>query len=152
MYHGGATGTGAGVEATVLVRSVEPVQSRSGNTRYVLTDEDGNEYVTFREEIGKRAAEFRGKRARIEYHETQRGNFRNVYLDRIEAAPDEAPAGEVADADDVAWKTAIDAAPWLLGGDAPEREVPPDELFDKLKPFKDLVAEDIERPGSDGEP
>lgn len=139
------------MEATVLVRSVEPVQSRSGNTRYVLTDGDGNEYVTFREEIGTRAAEFRGKQARIEYHETQRGNFRNVYLDAIEPAGEAEPGGEVADADDVAWKTAIDAAPWLLGGDAPEREVPPEELFDKLKPFKDLVAEDIERPGAAGD-
>ena len=31
-------------------------------------------------------------------------------------------------------------------GDAVERELPPDELFDKLQPFKELVAEDIEKP------
>jgi hypothetical protein len=46
--------------------------------------------------------------------------------------------------DEVAWKTAIDAAPWLLGGTKPEAEVPAEELFEKLKPFKDLVEHDIE--------
>ena len=134
------------MEATVVVRDVKPVQSRSGNTRYVLTDDAGNEYVTFRREIGERAVGFRGQRARIEYHESQSGNYTNVYLDAIEPAGDEPGASDDQDAEEVAWKTAIDAAPWLLGGDAPEREVPAEELFDKLKPFKDLVAEDIEQP------
>ena len=44
-----------------------------------------------------------------------------------------------------AWRTAIEAAPYVLGGDAVEREVPPEELFEKLKPLKDLVAEDIQQ-------
>ena len=42
----------------------------------------------------------------------------------------------------MAWRTAIEAAPYLVGereGDAVE----PDELFEKLKPFKDRVVEDI---------
>ena len=39
----------------------------------------------------------------------------------------------------------VDAAPWLVGkaGDEQADEVSPDELFEKLKPFKDRVAEDI---------
>ena len=53
------------------------------------------------------------------------------------------------DADEVAWKTAVHAAPYLLNADAVEREVPPEELFDKLQSFKELVAEDIEAGGTD---
>jgi hypothetical protein len=30
-------------------------------------------------------------------------------------------------ADEVPWKMAIEAGAWLLGGTAPEREVPPEE-------------------------
>lgn len=37
-----------------------------------------------------------------------------------------------------AWRTGV------------EREVPPDELFEKLKPLKDRIAEDI-RPGDGDE-
>lgn len=44
---------------------------------------------------------------------------------------------------EVAWRTAIDAAPYILSGHAVEREVPPEEFFEKVKPLKDLVAEDI---------
>jgi hypothetical protein len=44
--------------------------------------------------------------------------------------------------EEVAWKTAVDAAPWLLGGE-PEEAVPPEELFERLQPFKERVAEDI---------
>ena len=54
--------------------------------------------------------------------------------------------GGASDADEVAWRTTIEAAPYLLSGEAVEREVPPEELFDKLQPFKELVAEDIEKP------
>ena len=39
--------------------------------------------------------------------------------------------------------TAVDAAPWLVGESDPHEAVPPDELYDKLKPFKERVAEDI---------
>jgi hypothetical protein len=37
----------------------------------------------------------------------------------------------------------VDAAPWLVGTAEPKDEVSPDELFEKLKPFKERVAEDI---------
>ena len=40
-----------------------------------------------------------------------------------------------------------DAAPWLLGESPPKESVDPDELFEKLQPFKELVAEDIESGG-----
>ena len=133
------------MEKTVDVRAVKEFQTQSGNTRWVLIDEDGNEYTTFRPEIGRRAREAEGRPSRIEFHEEEKRGFRNVYLDKVEPTgpkpnvPEDSP-----EADEVAWKTAIDAAPWLLGGTAPDREVPPDELFEKLKPFKDLVEHDIE--------
>jgi hypothetical protein len=44
---------------------------------------------------------------------------------------------------------AVDAAPWLVGESEPHEETPPDELFEKLKPFKDRVAEDIRTDGDD---
>jgi hypothetical protein len=111
--------------------------------RYVLRDGEGKEYTTFREEIARGAVASEGKRARIEFHEQQRGEFTNVYLDKVELLPDDEDAA-AGSADEVAWKTAIDAAPYLLPGDAVEREIPADELFEKLQPFKELVAEDIE--------
>jgi hypothetical protein len=43
----------------------------------------------------------------------------------------------------VAWSTAVEAAPWMLGSRDPEHEVPPEDLYEKLEPFKRLVAEDI---------
>ena len=133
------------MEKTVEVREVREFPTQSGNTRWVLRDDDGEEYTTFRPEIGRRAREAEGKRARIEFHEEQKRGFRNVYLDKVEPAQrPHAEPDDSAEADEVAWKTAIDAAPWLLGGTAPDREVPPDELFEKLKPFKDLVEHDIE--------
>jgi hypothetical protein len=83
-----------------------------------------------------------GRRARIEFHEQKRNGFTNVYLDRVEVL-DEAEADEGDSADEVGWKAATDAAPWLLGRTSPDRRVEADELFDALKPFKELVAEDI---------
>ena len=83
------------------------------------------------------------KRARISYHEEQRGQFRNVYRDAIEVV-DSPEADDVEQADEVAWSTAIEAAPWLAGEPTPKGELPADELFEKLKPFKDLVEKDIE--------
>jgi hypothetical protein len=141
------------MEKTVEVRDVREFTTQSGNTRWVLRDEDGNEYTTFRPQIGRVAREAEGRRARIEFHEEEKRGFRNVYLDKVE--PVEAPATEPGDspeADEVAWKTAVDAAPWLLGGTTPEREVPADELFEKLKPFKDLVEHDIEDEEAETDP
>jgi hypothetical protein len=55
-------------------------------------------------------------------------------------AADEADPGE--HAEEVAWKTAVDAAPWLLG-EAPPGGVDPEEAFEKLQQFKERVADDI---------
>ena len=138
------------MEATVSVDSVRTFETRSGSTRYVIRDTDGNEYTTFREHIGNAALGLEGKRARIEYHEEQRGEYNNVYLDKIQPAAEEAAApGDATDPEEAAWRTAVDAAPWLVGESEPHEEVPPDELFDKLKPFKERVAEDI-REDDDG--
>jgi hypothetical protein len=141
------------MERDVVVREVEQVQTRSGTIRYVLRDADGQEYTTFRERIGNDAAGFEGKRAHITFHEEQRGNFTNVYLDAIGPAAGgegDAPTGErdASEPDQAGWSTAVDAAPWLLGSDRPKEEVPPDELFEKLEPFKRRVAEDIREGGA----
>ena len=56
------------------------------------------------------------------------------------------PSGE-READEVGWKTAMEAAPYLLDPEAVERELTPRDLFAKLQPFKKLVAEDIEKNG-----
>jgi hypothetical protein len=129
-------------EAVVTVANVNAFKTRAGNTRFVLRDDEGREFTTFREEIARAALGAEGRRARLTFHEEQRGQFTNVYLDAVEPLND----GERADAseavEEVAWKTAVDAAPWLLGGE-PEEPVPPDELFERLQPFKQRVADDI---------
>jgi hypothetical protein len=136
------------VERIVQVRDVKALRSKSGNVRFVLVDQDGNEYSTFREEIGRQAAEAKGGSARIEFHESERNGYTNVYLDRVELI-DQPGESDDEHVEEVAWKTAIDAAPWLVGTDAPKSETPAEELFDRLKPFKELVAEDIRDGESD---
>lgn len=127
----------------VRVAEVKAHETRSGNTRYVLVDEDGNEYSTFREPIARKAVEAEGRRARIRFHEQERNGFTNVYLDAVEPLEEAEPEeGEDRQVEEAAWDAAIEAAPWLVGGD-PKRKVPADQLFEKLKPFKDRVAEDI---------
>jgi len=129
---------------------VRKFETRAGNQRYVVRDPDGNEYTTFREAIGSSAAELEGERVRIEYHEEQRGNYTNVYLDKVEAAPEgSGDAQPDTDPEEAAWRTAVDAAPWLVGESDPHARTPPEELYETLKPFKDKVAEDIK--DSDGE-
>jgi hypothetical protein len=138
-------------EATVTVERVEAKKTQSGNTRFVLVDDSGREYTTFKEPIARQAVAAEGSRARITFHEQQKGNFTNVYLDAVEPLSDE--DGDAADEErtnEVAWRTAIEAAPYILGGDAVEREVPPEEFFEKVKPLKDLVADDI-RPNDEPE-
>ena len=140
------------MEAEVRVRDVEEVETRSGKIRYVLRDDEGREFTTFRPQIGREAARFQGRGARIEYHEEERNGFRNVYLDAIRDAPGGGDAaGGGTDPDEVAWSTAVEAAPWVLGSREPEGEVPPEELFEKLEPFKRLVAEDIREGGEASE-
>jgi hypothetical protein len=136
------------MEAVVTIRDVRTFETRGGNLRYVVRDTGDGEYTTFREAIGQQAQQHEGKRVRIEYHEEQRGQYTNVYLDKVEPAPDE--PGEETDAEEAAWRTAVEASPWLVGESEPHEEVPPDELYEKLKPFKERVAEDI-RKGDDEE-
>jgi hypothetical protein len=136
------------MEAVVTIRDVRTFETRGGNVRYVARDTDDNEYTTFREAIGAEAQRLQGSRVRIEYHEEQRGQYTNVYLDKVEPAPPEpegaeGPSDADTDPEEAAWRTAVDAAPWLVGESEPHEAVPPDEVYDKLKPFKDRVAEDI---------
>jgi hypothetical protein len=136
------------MEAVVKIDEVMTFETRTGTIRYVLRDSDGNEYTTFRESIGGEAQRLEGQRARIEYHETQRGQYTNVYLDKVEPAPaEQGAAGSDTDPDEAAWRTAVEAAPGLVGESEPHEEVPPDQLYEKLKPFKERVAEDIKEDG-----
>jgi hypothetical protein len=127
----------------VRVVEVKGHETRSGNTRFVLVDEDGNEYTTFREGIARRALEAEGRRARIRFHEQERNGFTNVYLDDVEPLEEEGEGAVERQVEEAAWDAAIEAAPWLLGTNEPKRKVPPDQLFEALKPFKERVAEDI---------
>jgi hypothetical protein len=138
-------------EAEVKVSEVKALKTRSGNTRFVLVDDAGNEYSTFKEMVASSLPGLEGRRARITFHEQERQGFTNVYLDKVEPLDDEEETSGVETADEVAWKTAIEAAPFLLSGDAVEREVPAEEVFERLQPFKELVAEDIESGGGEDE-
>ncbi|GAA5130783.1 hypothetical protein GCM10023320_53150 [Pseudonocardia adelaidensis] len=138
------------------VREVEELSGRSGTTRFVLRDDADNEYTTFRDRIGREAIRFRGKRARIEFHEEDRRGFHNVYLDAI--GPAAQPSGssdrpeghrDTQPADESAWDTAVEAAPWIIGTREPQEAVPPEELYERLHPFKELVADDIRRAGAE---
>src|ERR687888_2078586 len=130
-------------EREVHVDGVMAFKTQSGNTRFVLRADDGSEYTTFKEAIAKQALAAEGRRARIEYHEQKRNGFSNVYLDRVEPLEEETHGGgDDERVEEVAWRTAVEAAPWLLGK-APAGGVDPDEAFEKLQPFKERVADDI---------
>jgi hypothetical protein len=135
-------------EKEVQVDEVKAFTTQSGNTRFVLRADDGSEYTTFKEPIAKQAIAAEGRRARIEFHEQERNGFTNVYLDKVELLEAESESEEDAGGrvEEVAWRTAVDAAPWLLG-EAPAGGVDPDEAFEKLQPFKERVAEDIREDG-----
>jgi hypothetical protein len=140
------------VETETTITAVERSETRNGNTRFVVRDADGREYTTFRPSIGEQAERNQGKRATLEYHEQERNGFQNVYLDAVKptAEPEPAPAAQNdSDPDEVAWNTAVEAAPWLLGSSEPEEALEPDELYEKLEPFKQRVAEDIRDGGED---
>ena len=139
------------MEAVTTIDQVRTFETRGGNARYVVRDVDGNQYTTFREAIGDKAAELEGQRVRIEYHEEQRGQYTNVYLDKVEPAPEEERDEADTDAEEAAWRTAVEAAPWLVGDSDPHAKTGPEELYETLKPFKDKVADDIKRAdGDDG--
>jgi hypothetical protein len=136
-------------DATIVIANVDARKTQSGSVRFVIRDADGREYTTFRESIAKDAIAAEGRKAHVTWHEQQRGQFTNVYLDSVELLAEE-PDAQPADAtvEEVAWKTAVDAAPWLLGRQ-PDEAVPPDELFERLEPFKQRVADDIRTPDED---
>jgi hypothetical protein len=146
------------MDAITTIDEVRTSETRGGSTRYVVRDADGNEYTTFREAIGEEAMRLAGKRVRIEYHEEERGRYRNVYLDKVAGVAEPAAggggpaagAGETdTDPEEVAWRTAVEAAPWLVGESDPHAKTAPEELYETLKPFKDKVAEDIKRSDED---
>ena len=143
------------METQTTIAAVERSETRNGNTRFVVRDADGREYTTFRPSIGEQAERNQGKRATLEYHEQERNGFQNVYLDAVKPAAEPEPAAAAtqddSDPDEVAWNTAVEAAPWLLGSSEPEEALEPDELYEKLEPFKQRVAEDIRDGGDDDE-
>ena len=112
------------MDAEVVIASVKTNQTRNGNTRWTVRDDQDREYTTFREEIGRAAEAAEGSPARIRFHEDERNGFRNVYLDEVQPLrASRASSGAAA------------------GGGAADSD--PEEAFEKLKPFKDLVSEDI---------
>jgi SAM-dependent methyltransferase len=146
------------METEIVIREVEEIESRSGNVRYVVRDADGREYVTFRARIGREARRHEGRRARISYHEEDRGGFHNVYLDEVseptaghsteravEGSVERSAEGsaETADGgtdrgtgknpDEAGWDTAVEAAPWLVGTQEPTEAVPPERLYERLR-------------------
>ena len=101
----------------MTIADVRSFETKGGNTRYVVRDERGGEYTTFREQIGAAARAAAGKRARIEYHEQKRGQYTNVYLDAVEPVGGGAPDGDDTEPEEAAWRTAVDVAPWLVGSE-----------------------------------
>lgn len=130
------------METESVLRDVETRETRGGNVRYIARDADGNEYTTFRETIGEQAKRLRGSRVRITSHQEQRGDYTNVYLDKVEPIAEPASSADDTDPQEAAWRTAVEAAPWLVG--KPGSTVDPEELYEKLKPFEERVASDIE--------
>ena len=133
------------------VAEVKVAETRTGTKRWVVKADDGREFTTFREKIGADAEGARGRRAKVKFHEQQKGEYTNVYLDAIEPLPEETGGGDVHDADEVAWNTAVEAAPWLIGTSDPKEAVDPEELYERLEPFKRRVAEDIREDGDESE-
>jgi hypothetical protein len=138
------------MQVTTTIVDVRTYETRGGNTRYVVRDADGGEYTTFRQAIGERARELNGQRVELEFHEEQRSQYNNVYLDRVQAARSGEDAEETTEPEEAAWRTAVEAAPWLVGESEPHSATPPEELYEKLKPFKDRVSEDIKRAADEG--
>ena len=101
---------------------------------------------------GHRANRPQGSRApsgtRTPFHEEDRNGFRSVHLDKVEPALAAALSrGSDSDPDEAAWRTAA----WMphrtcWSEQEAEGEIPPEKAFEKLKPFKDLVADDGSAP------
>src|SRR5919205_3237978 len=103
-------------EAEVGVAEIKAIQTRGGHTRFVLIDDDGNEYSTFKESVAAQLPGLEGKRARITFHEQERNGFTNVYLDAVEALAETPEEPAATATEEVAWRTTIQAAPYLLRG------------------------------------
>ena len=113
------------MEADVRIDKVDAVQTRGGNTRYVIRDDQGREYTTFRPDhrdarqrnsrAGARTSSFTRTSATVSRTSISTGSPR--------AAESSAPL-TATDPDESAWSTAVEAAPWVLGSREPEREVP----------------------------
>lgn len=132
------------METVSTLQEVREFEMRRGGIRYVALDAEGVEYTTFRKAIGERAKQLQGTLVTITYHEQERGQYTNVYLDAVEPAPTQAASSETdTDPQEAAWRTAVDAAPWLVG--QPGQTVDPEELYAKLKPFEERVESDIEQ-------
>lgn len=131
------------METDTVLEDVKTFETRAGNVRYVARDVDGNEYTTFRDAIGEEAKRLRGERVRITSHESQRGEYTNVYLDKLEPLTGPGAGSEDTDPQEAAWRTAVEAAPWLVG--KPGQTVDPEDLYETLKPFEERVASDIEK-------
>jgi hypothetical protein len=139
------------MQSTTTIVDVRTYETRGGNTRYVVRDADGGEYTTFRQAIGERAQQLKGQRVEVEFHEEQRGQYKNIYLDRVQAARSGGDAQETTEPEEAAWRTAVEAAPWLVGESEPQTATAPEELYEKLKPFKDKVSEDIKQATDEGD-
>src|SRR4051794_41795797 len=107
-------------DAVVTVAEVKAFKTQSGNTRFVLRDDEGREHTTFREQIARDAVAAEGRRARITFHEQQRGTFTNVYLDGVEPLEEPGDGGASAAAGEAGGRPAGAAAPWPRGGDPEE--------------------------------
>jgi hypothetical protein len=132
------------MEVVSRLEEVQCFETRSGHARFVARDAEGREFTTFHEQIGERAKALQGRQVRIRYHEVQRGRYNNVYLDEIDEVPGAGSSTSpqtVSDVEEAAWRTAVEAAPWLVG--QPDGTVEPEELYEKLKPFEERIAEDI---------
>ena len=92
---------------------------------------------------------------RLEYHEDERNGFKNVWLDKVTgiAEPERAGGeGSSTDPDESAWNTAIEAAPWVLGTNEPDRGgARPRSSSRSSSPSSAFVAEDIRHGGEEEE-
>ena len=128
------------MEVVSTLEDVRCFETRSGNARFVARTAEEDEYTTFHEKTGERAQKLKGRRVRISYHEVQRGRYTNVYLDEIDEVPGTGQT-TVSDVEEAAWRTAVEAAPWLVG--QPDGTVEPEQFYEKLKPCEQRVADDI---------
>ena len=132
------------MEAEILVADVRSFETRE-ETPATSSQRLGGRRVHDLPGGDRRGARFgaKGARARILTTNSSAASTRTSTSIKIEPLEGDAGPSDDTDPEEAGWRTAVDAAPWLVGNAEPTDEVPPDELFEKLKPFKDRVAEDI---------